>query len=99
MKVTDVVVRSLKGKGSLVGFADIVIENSIKISSIRIVDGQNGLFISMPSTSYKDNSGETKYKDIVFPVNKEARKILTDAILAEYRNPSKREHKKDGLFD
>ena len=65
---------------NLKGFASITIDDCFIITNIWIMNGKNGLFISMPNK--KNNKGE--YKDICFPLNAETRKQITDIILAEY---------------
>jgi len=67
-------------KSWLKGMASITIDNCFVIKNIKIINGKNGLFISMPN--YKSANGE--YKDICFPINVEARQLMTDAIMKEY---------------
>lgn len=62
------------------GIASVTIDSCVVISEIKIVDGKNGLFIAFPNR--KMPNGE--YKDIAFPITKEARQQIVDAILAEY---------------
>lgn len=81
MKITDVKVNKLKDKeNKLKGVATIVINDLLAIHDIRIIEGDNGLFIAMPSR--KTAIGE--YKDIVHPINKETRDLFTTAIIEEY---------------
>lgn len=65
---------------SIKGVASITIEDCFIITNILIMNGKNGLFISMPNK--KNTKGE--YKDICYPLNAETRKQITDIILAEY---------------
>ena len=65
---------------SIKGVASITIDDCFIITGITIMNGKNGLFISMPNK--KNNKGE--YKDICYPLNAETRKQITDIILAEY---------------
>ena len=67
-------------KGSTKGFASVNIDDTFGVHGISIVDGKNGLFVSMPQT--RDRSGN--YRDIFHPVTKEGRQQLNDAILNEY---------------
>lgn len=62
----------------------IVIENSVAINDIWIMEGKNGLFVSFPTRPYEDREGEVKYANVVVPISKEARKSLQDAILEAY---------------
>lgn len=79
MKVTDVRVRLFENK-SLKGFADVTLDESLVLTGIKIIDSSKGLFVGMPSTQGSDD----KYYDIYYPVTKEFREALTDAILDEY---------------
>ena len=64
----------------LKGMASITIDDCFVVKGIKIVNGKNGLFISMPNQ--KSANGE--YKDIAFPINTETRKLITNAIMEEY---------------
>ena len=81
MKVTDVRIYPISKKDSnLKAFASVTLDEVICITSICIVSGSKGLFISMPQS--KVNDGE--YHDIVFPLSAEARDILSQKIIAAY---------------
>ena len=54
------------------------------------MDSQNGLFISMPNTSYTDGGGNTKYNDTFHPITKESREDLIHAIKTEYEQALER---------
>jgi len=62
-------------------FADVVINGEILIRGIRVVDGKNGLFVSMPQEQSKDK----KWYDTVRCLNRDVRNMLTDEVLAAYR--------------
>ena len=88
MKITSVNVRKVEKEGSrMKGIASVLIDDCFAIHDIRIIEGDNGLFIAMPSRKTA-NGG---YRDIAHPINQEARKIFTDAILAEYEAEKARE--------
>jgi len=80
MKVTEVRVFKNEGSSARVGSATITFDNIFVVSGLGIVNGQNGLFISMPSKKGKDE----EWKDICFPLNKEFRQEIQDAVLLEY---------------
>jgi len=81
MKITDVKVRIItKEDSKLKAVASLVIEDSIALHDIKIIENDNGLFIAMPAR--KTESGT--YRDIVHPINKETRDVLTSLILDEY---------------
>jgi stage V sporulation protein G len=81
MKITSVNVRKIEKEGSrMKGMASIVLDNAFAVHDIRIIEGENGLFIAMPSR--KTATGG--YRDIAHPINPDVRKMFQDAILAEY---------------
>ena len=71
------VAESFDDKGQAVGMACV-------IKDIGIVEGKNGLFVRMPSSTYTDKQGETKRKDIVIPLTKETREAIEDACIVAY---------------
>ena len=82
MQVTSVTVRKIEKEGSRMrGIASILLDYSFAVHDIRIIEGDNGLFIAMPSR--KTATGG--YRDIAHPINPDARKQLEDAIIAEYK--------------
>ena len=82
MQVTSVTVRKIEKEGSRMrGIASILLDDSFAVHDIRIIEGDNGLFIAMPSR--KTATGG--YRDIAHPINPDARKQLEDATIAEYK--------------
>ncbi len=82
MKITDVRIRLMEKEDSkLKAVASVTIDDCIAIHDIKIVDGADGYFVSMPSR--KSSRGE--YRDIVHPINSEARAELTDAVMEAYK--------------
>ena len=67
-------------KGNVKGYASITIDDMFAVSGISIVEGKNGLFISMPQI--KDSKGT--YRDLAHPVTKEGREALNVAVLNAY---------------
>ncbi len=85
MKITSVTVRKFEKEGNrMKGIATIVIDDAFAVHDIRIIEGDNGLFIAMPSR--KTATGE--YRDIAHPINTEIRTMFQDAILEEYNKTS-----------
>ena len=83
MKVTSVKVHKVNKENSHVrGFATVVFDDCFAVHSIRIIEGQEGLFIAMPNS--KNSLGE--YKDIAHPINSEMRATLNDAVIDAYNN-------------
>ena len=83
MKITSVNVRKIEKEGSRMrGIASVLLDDSFAVHDIRIIEGQNGLFIAMPSK--KTPTGE--YRDIAHPINPEVRAMFEEAILDAYEN-------------
>ena len=81
MKISDVRIRLVnKEDNKLKAVASITIENCFVVHDIKIIESNDGAFISMPSR--KTNDGE--YKDIAHPLNTETRELLKQAILTAY---------------
>ena len=81
MKITSVNVRKIEKEGSrMKGIASILLDDSFAVHDIRIIEGDNGLFIAMPSR--KTATGG--YRDIAHPINPEVRALFEDAILDAY---------------
>lgn len=83
MKITSVKVKKIEEKNSrLVGVATAVIDKVFIVEDIKIIKGDDRLFLAMPSQKMPDGS----YKDIAHPLNPDCRKLFEEAILTEYDN-------------
>ena len=81
MKITSVNVRKIEKEGSrMKGIASVLLDDSFAVHDIRIIEGDNGLFIAMPSR--KTATGG--YRDIAHPINPEVRAMFEEAILEAY---------------
>ena len=86
---TDVYpLKEIKEGSSLRAFAKVVLNEEFAITSIRVVEGSKGLFVGFPQQ--KDSKEEGKYHDLAFPITKECRDRISDAILEEYANPTEK---------
>ena len=80
MKITSVNVRKINKESSrMKGIASVLIDDSFAVHDIRIIEGDNGLFIAMPSR--KTATGG--YRDIAHPINPEGRTMLEEAIFED----------------
>ena len=92
MKITSVNVRKIEKEGSrMKGIASVLLDDSFAVHDIRIIEGDNGLFIAMPSR--KTATGG--YRDIAHPINPEVRAMFEDAILEAYKNAPDEEAKEE----
>ena len=69
-------------RGRMKGKASVTIDDCFVIHDIRIIEGEDGLFIAMPSR--QKANGE--YRDVAHPINKETRTMFEDAIFEAYKN-------------
>ena len=83
MKITSVNVRKIEKENSRIrGIASVVLDECFAVHGIRIIEGDSGLFIAMPSR--KGNNDE--YHDIAHPITQECREMFQDAIIESYNN-------------
>ena len=81
MKITSVNVRKIEKEGSrMKGIASVLLDDSFAVHDIRIIEGEKGLFIAVPSK--KTPTGD--YRDIAHPINPEVRSMFEEAILKAY---------------
>ncbi|MDO4437986.1 MAG: septation regulator SpoVG [Eubacteriales bacterium] len=80
MKITDVRVRKVFRDGKMRGLASITIDDVFVVHDIKIIEGDNGLFIAMPSRKSKDG----EYRDIAHPINSDTRNIIQERVLEAY---------------
>lgn len=81
MKITSVNVRKIEKEGSrMKGIASVLLDDSFAVHDIRVIEGDNGLFIAMPSR--KTAAGG--YRDIAHPINPEVRAMFEEAIIDAY---------------
>ena len=82
MKITSVNVRKVEKEDSrMKGTASVLIDDCFAVHDIRIIEGDNGLFIAMPSR--KTATGG--YRDIAHPINQEVRTLFEQEILKAYK--------------
>jgi len=83
VKITSVKVRKIEKEGSrMKGKASVVLDDCFVVKDIRIIQGEDKLFVAMPSR--KNLDGEPR--DVAHPINSETRKMFEDAIIEEYNN-------------
>ena len=83
MNITDVKIRKYENNHTK-AFASVTMDDALVITGITIIEGNKGLFVSMPQTKGKDKDGKERYFDIVFPTTKEGRDAITDSVLEAY---------------
>jgi stage V sporulation protein G len=82
MQITDIRVRTVAKEGKMRAVVSVTIDNAFVVHDIKVIEGDKGLFIAMPSR--KTSDGE--YRDIAHPINSETRENLQTLILEAYKN-------------
>ena len=80
MNITDVRIRKISAEGKMKAIVSVTFENQFVVHDIKVIEGQNGLFIAMPSRKTPDG----EFKDIAHPINAEMRQVVEDAVLKAY---------------
>jgi len=80
MKITDVRVRKVTEEGKMKAIVSVTFDEEFVVHDIKVIDGQNGLFIAMPSRKMADG----EFRDIAHPINATTRQKMQEAIFAEY---------------
>lgn len=87
MNITDVRIRKLKDDGKMKAVVSVTFDEAFVVHDIKIIEGQNGLFVAMPSRKV----GESDYRDIAHPINSSMRAELQNTIFEAYER-AKIEH-------
>ena len=80
MEITDVRIRKVSDEGKMKAIVSITFDDEFVVHDVKIIEGQNGLFVAMPSRKM----GEGDFKDIAHTLLSETRNKIKDAIFAEY---------------
>lgn len=80
MQVTDVRVRRVLSEGKMKAIVSVTLDNAFVVHDVKVVEGQNGLFVAMPSRKMADG----EFRDIAHPISTSAREIIQSAVLTAY---------------
>ena len=80
MQITDVRVRKVAKGGKLKAVVSITIDDEFVVHDIKVIEGEKGMFIAMPSKKAMDG----EYRDIAHPINSSTRDMIQGVILAKY---------------
>lgn len=80
MQITDVRIRKIATDGKMKAIVSVTFDNEFVVHDIKIIEGQNGLFIAMPSRKTPDG----EFKDIAHPINTDTREKIQASILETY---------------
>ncbi|MGM0688763.1 MAG: septation regulator SpoVG [Bacillota bacterium] len=80
MEVTDVRIRRLTKEGKMRAIVSITFSDKFVVHDVRVIEGNNGLFVAMPSK--RTPNGE--FRDIAHPINAETREVIQNSVLEAY---------------
>ncbi|MCX4339077.1 MAG: septation regulator SpoVG [Lachnospiraceae bacterium] len=80
MKITDVRVRKMTQDSKMKAIVSITIDDEFVVHDIKVIEGEKGLFIAMPSKKASDG----EYRDIAHPINSDTRDMIQRVILESY---------------
>ncbi|WP_066889690.1 septation regulator SpoVG [Clostridium nigeriense] len=80
MTITDVRIRKIASDGKMKAIVSVTFDNEFVVHDIKVIEGQNGLFIAMPSRKTPDG----EFKDIAHPINTDTREKIQASILEAY---------------
>ncbi len=81
MQITDVRIRKVEKEGKMKAVVSITIENEFVVHDIKVIEGEKGLFIAMPSRKASDG----EYRDIAHPINSTTRERISKLIMEKYQ--------------
>ena len=81
MQITDVRIRKVEKEGKMKAVVSITIDEEFVVHDIKIIEGEKGLFIAMPSRKAADG----EYRDIAHPINSSTREKIQKLILEKYQ--------------
>lgn len=84
MKITDVRIRKVEKEGKMRAVVSITIDDEFVVHDIKVIEGEKGLFIAMPSRRAADG----EYRDIAHPINSQTRDNIQRIILEKYQSES-----------
>lgn len=80
MQITDVRIRKIASEGKMKGIVSVTFDNEFVVHDIKVIEGEKGLFIAMPSRKAADG----EYRDIAHPINSDTRNMIQTLILEQY---------------
>ena len=80
MQITDVRIRKITKEGKMRAVVSITLDNEFVVHDIKVIEGEKGLFIAMPSR----RSGDGEFRDVARPINRETRERFQTIVLERY---------------
>lgn len=80
MQITDVRIRKITKEGKMKAVVSITLDAEFVVHDIKVIEGEKGMFIAMPSR----RAGDGEYRDIAHPINSDTREMIQKIILEKY---------------
>jgi len=80
LNITDIRITKVEGDEKLRAFAAMVLDECFLVGDLRVIEGEEGYFVAMPSKRKRDGT----YKDIAYPLGNDAREIIEQKVLLAY---------------
>lgn len=80
MNITDVRIRKIAKEGKMKAVVSITLDGEFVVHDIKVIEGDNGLFIAMPSR----RSADGEYRDVAHPIKSETREVIQNVIMEAY---------------
>ena len=80
MQITDVRIRKISKEGKMKAIVSITLDGEFVVHDIKVIEGEKGLFIAMPSR----RAGDGEYRDIAHPINSQTREMIQNIIFERY---------------
>ena len=80
MQITDVRIRKISKEGKMKAIVSITLDGEFVVHDIKVIEGEKGLFIAMPSR----RAGDGEYRDIAHPINSQTWEMIQNIILERY---------------
>lgn len=80
MQITDVRIRKISKEGKMKAIVSITLDGEFVVHDIKVIEGEKGLFIAMPSR----RAGDGEYRDIAHPINSQTQEMIQNIILERY---------------
>lgn len=81
MEITSITIRKMGNEGKMKAIVSVTFDHSFVVHDIKVIEGNNGYFIAMPSRKTQDG----EFKDIVHPINSEFREKLSTEVMKKYQ--------------
>ncbi|HNX32687.1 MAG TPA: SpoVG family protein [Holophaga sp.] len=82
LNITDIRITRIEGDEKLRAFAALVLDGCFLVGDLRVLEGEDGYYVSMPSKRKRDGS----FKDIAYPLSNEAREFIEKQVLLAYES-------------